>query len=227
MWIIVGEKFKSDNRWVARVKCSHCGAERVARTHGVRIDTKCRICNVIERNRSSLGKHRGIGGLTRTYFNYFRTVAKRRGVAFTVTIEELWTLAVKQDMYCALTGLRLIFPSFTANGNMVKDGNCPSLDRIDSRKPYQTGNVQWVHQSVNVMKNGFSQEEFVHFCHLVAARHANQQPSVLYGNRKNGTKVQRLGAEADTPVMPPRAPSPSNDGDEIVRSSGESRRGEA
>jgi hypothetical protein len=179
---------------------------------------------VIERNRASLGKHRGVGGLTRTYFNYFKSVAKRRDVAFTVTIEELWALAETQGMYCALTGLRLNFPRITANGNMVKDGGCASLDRIDSRKSYETGNVQWVHQSVNIMKNGFSQNEFVHFCHLVSARHANQQPSVLYGNRKNSAKVQRLGAEADTPVMLPRAPSPSYDGDEIVRSSGESRR---
>lgn len=52
-----------------------------------------------------------------------------------------------------------------------------SLDRIDSSRGYEVGNVQWVTKYVNWAKNDLSQEDFINLCIAVANKHANQQPS--------------------------------------------------
>lgn len=81
-------------------------------------------------------------------------------------------------------------------------------------------NVQWVLQQVNIMKNGFTEGEFIHLCHAIAKHHADPQPSLLIGHRKSKRKVQRLDGEADQPISHPRAPGtlPGNaGGEEIVR----------
>ena len=49
------------------------------------------------------------------------------------------------------------------------------LDRIDSKKGYVPGNVQWVYKPVNMMKWKLSQKEFIHICHLVTEYNAEIQ----------------------------------------------------
>ena len=43
-----------------------------------------------------------------------------------------------------------------------------SLDRIDSKKAYTVDNIQWVHKDINMLKNKYDQEYFIHMCTLVA-----------------------------------------------------------
>lgn len=43
-----------------------------------------------------------------------------------------------------------------------------SLDRIDSGKGYEVGNVQWLHKDVNMMKRHYSTDYFKHLCRLVS-----------------------------------------------------------
>lgn len=43
-----------------------------------------------------------------------------------------------------------------------------SLDRIDSSKDYTIGNVQWIHKSINLMKNVIPQDIFVEWCVKIA-----------------------------------------------------------
>jgi hypothetical protein len=180
---------------------------------------------MIERNRKSAGKHRGVGLLTRTFYGYFRNVARRRNLAFDVSIDDLWGLAVVQDLRCALSGLPLTFPKVSwLCGGYDSSAHSASLDRIDSTKQYTLGNVQWVHKIVNIMKNGLSQEEFVHLCHAIASRHANPEPSGLKGMKLVRPKVQRLMGEDSRPIIPTRAPSSANADDEIGRHSLETRR---
>lgn len=226
-------RFKQDNRYVCRVKCQACGAEKVARaTSTVELDTRCRTCNNITRNRTSFGKHRGAGGLSLTFFNYFRHVAERRGILFSVTVEELSALFERQGGKCALSGLELRFPVGTGYGGPLTDEYSPSLDRKDSSKPYTLDNVQWVHKVVNIAKNSLGQDQFVSMCHKVARQHADPQPSSLNGGRWNGgrkkkretrsiwavgEKVQRLMGEDSNPIIPTRVPSSSQEDDEIVR----------
>jgi hypothetical protein len=86
---------------------------------------------------------------------------KRHKVCMDLTIEWAWNLFLKQDRKCALSGIPLVF------GNR-SDYNTASLDRIDSSKGYEIGNVQWVHKDINFMKRTYSQEYFIQMCKLVA-----------------------------------------------------------
>ena len=43
-----------------------------------------------------------------------------------------------------------------------------SLDRIDSTKGYVENNVQWTLKKINIMKNVFSQKEFIYLCNKVS-----------------------------------------------------------
>ena len=43
-----------------------------------------------------------------------------------------------------------------------------SLDRIDSTKGYTKNNIQWVHKTINKMKNVLHDEEFIQWCNLIA-----------------------------------------------------------
>ena len=47
-------------------------------------------------------------------------------------------------------------------------GKDASLDRVDSKKGYIKGNIQWVHKTVNLMKSNIPQEIFLSFCKQVA-----------------------------------------------------------
>jgi len=42
-----------------------------------------------------------------------------------------------------------------------------SLDRINSSKGYTLDNVQWVHKTVNIMKQGLSDEDFKYWIKMI------------------------------------------------------------
>ena len=50
---------------------------------------------------------------------------------------------------------------------VVETCNNHSLDRIDSKKGYVKGNVQWVHKTVNRLKMDLSEEELMYWCNLI------------------------------------------------------------
>lgn len=81
---------------------------------------------------------------------------------FNITPQYLLDLYNKQDGKCALSKINL--PLNTLN---YRDLNL-SLDRIDSNKGYVDGNVQWVDKRINMMKQSFSQDEFISMCIEVA-----------------------------------------------------------
>ena len=65
----------------------------------------------------------------------------------------------KQNGLCAYTKLPLI-----ATANQF---NTVSLDRIDSNNGYISDNIQFVCAAVNKMKQEYSEEMFLLFCHLI------------------------------------------------------------
>jgi hypothetical protein len=81
----------------------------------------------------------------------------RHRVNCSITIQEGWELFLKQNRKCALSGVDL---KFALKGT----ANSASLDRIDSSKGYELGNVQWVHKHVNFMKRDFEQNYFIDMC---------------------------------------------------------------
>lgn len=95
--------------------------------------------------------------------------AERRNIRLVLTLEEAQELYESQDRRCALSGESIHFTTFRANFSRYTTA---SLDRISSTGAYEKGNVQWVHKAVNLMKGMLSQEEFVSWCHRIAAQGA-------------------------------------------------------
>lgn len=97
--------------------------------------------------------------------SYWKTVksgATQRNLEFAITAKFAWDLFKKQHGKCNLSGVELSFDPLTA-----------SLDRIDSSKGYTEDNVQWVHRTINKMKNDIDQTVFLEFCSMVTKENSN------------------------------------------------------
>lgn len=105
----------------------------------------------------------GIGDIGRTVYSNIKTKAEVRNILFELSHQDIYDLYVLQDRKCALSGVELNICSYHDRENFTA-----SLDRIDSKIGYVKGNVQWVHKWINFMKQDFTQEEFLEFCHLIS-----------------------------------------------------------
>lgn len=87
--------------------------------------------------------------------------AKLRNLTVTLTIQQAWYLYEKQNRKCALSGVSI---ELKANYKGKESNNTASLDRIDNSKGYSIDNVQWVHKTINIMRNKLTVNEFIDFC---------------------------------------------------------------
>jgi hypothetical protein len=108
---------------------------------------------------------KGIGDLSKTMFTDCRRNAKKRKIEFNITIENAWEQFEKQKGICSISGV----PIQLSVGNLRSDrkGRTASIDRIDSNKGYTTDNIQWVHKTVNLMKNVTNQPDFIEWCRKI------------------------------------------------------------
>lgn len=89
-----------------------------------------------------------------------RSQAVRERVPVAVTIEFAWDLFLKQNRKCALSGQDIFIGD--------RQYGTASIDRIDSSKGYEEGNIQWVHKDINFMKRTYSMEYFIEMCRMVS-----------------------------------------------------------
>jgi hypothetical protein len=94
----------------------------------------------------------------------------RREIELEITKEEAWLKFQEQQGRCALTSIPLYFTKLRVNYNRYTNA---SIDRIDSNKSYSLDNIQWVEKRINMMKQKYTQQEFIELCKLVA--HNNEQ----------------------------------------------------
>lgn len=97
--------------------------------------------------------------------------AKDRGLEFTVTLEFLEELLIKQNSCCALSNIPIYINTKTIDYKQEK--STASLDRINSKIGYTPENVQWVHADINYMKLDFDQKYFIKMCQLIAKHNIN------------------------------------------------------
>lgn len=112
---------------------------------------------------------KGYEEIAGTNWTYYKKGALSRGFDFDITIEYAWNLFLKQDRKCALSGQEIGFN--TKTGALSKYGyqkNTASLDRIDSKKGYIIGNVQWLHKDINKLKSNLDEKKFIKLCTLVS-----------------------------------------------------------
>jgi len=108
----------------------------------------------------------GHGCISGQFWSTAKRSASKRKIAFEITIEEAWRLFQKQKGKCAISGVEITFAP-KAIQNKASEKNTASLDRIDSNIPYKTGNIQWVHKDVNMMKNCLKEDQFIKWCKLI------------------------------------------------------------
>jgi hypothetical protein len=158
------EMTNKHNRMSAYWNCiCDCGNECAVRGNALRSNTtKSCGCEHYKKGKNHPGfvGHEEIGG--RYWNNLKKTAVEKRKLAFDITIQKAWALFLKQNRQCALTGTPL---QFLSNGI----SQTASLDRIDSRKGYLEGNVQWIHKDINFMKQEYQQDYFIELCEKVVA----------------------------------------------------------
>jgi hypothetical protein len=102
-------------------------------------------------------------------FRYFLRKARVRNNKWgkqgtDLSLEFLRDLWVKQSGKCALTKLEMSLPETTRDWEAEPPSpKRASLDRIDGKKPYQKGNVQFVCFMANLCKGSFSDQETLFF----------------------------------------------------------------
>jgi hypothetical protein len=114
------------------------------------------------------GLWKGIGEIPKTYFNHIQREATKRKLKVDITLEYIWNLFLEQKRECSLSGVPLQFGT-TAQVKHKREQTA-SLDRIDSTKGYVKGNVQWVHKTVNFMKQQSDQNDFIVWCKRIVER---------------------------------------------------------
>lgn len=158
------------NEWGSRIwlgRCS-CGYEREFPTaalsgNGKRAATRCPECTL----RRMEEANREVSEIPNRFWQRFTDQAARRGIVVTVTREEAQALYEAQEHRCALSGEPIYFTRLRTNFNRYTTA---SLDRVDSARPYEQGNIQWVHKTLNMMKGMMSQNEFTTWCRRVAGQ---------------------------------------------------------
>jgi hypothetical protein len=99
------------------------------------------------------------------FWQNFVNKARRRNIAILITKDQALAKYKQQDGRCNLSSLPLYFTRLTTNFYRYTNA---SIDRIDSAKPYAIDNIQWLEKRINMMKQAYSQHEFVALCKLVA-----------------------------------------------------------
>lgn len=154
---------KQDGRFYK--PCPECGQEqsylrKSYAEQSLKLGKLCKKCaNAKLENNSHIGFYKDV--LRKSFAHKYKTNAELRGILWNVSFEYLADLLIEQDFKCALTGWDI----------HAMDVNSPaSLDRIDSSVGYVEGNLQWVYSKVNMMKQHYSQDDFISVCKAVAER---------------------------------------------------------
>lgn len=147
--------------WICQCKCGTI--KSIAARHLKRGDTESCGCNHRRRGKDS-PYYNGVGDLSGHHVSQIKQNASKRKLKYSVSNEYLWGLYLQQNAKCALSGLDIVL------SDTVFKKQTASLDRIDSSKGYEEGNVQWLHTSINKMKWDFDQGEFIEFCRLITEK---------------------------------------------------------
>jgi hypothetical protein len=152
---------RDDGRYVK--PCPRCGEDQdyLRRNYAVLSYLNQKVCKACA-NKSTDNSGRGFHEAIRlSWFEKFRVGAQTRGLEWRLSVEDVWSIYVRQDGACALSGLPI-------GWSEVGQIHTASIDRVDSSVGYVLSNVQLLHKDLNMMKQAFSDDYFVTMCWLVA-----------------------------------------------------------
>ena len=169
----IGDKF---NRWKVIEYCGYedgneyclcecdCGTIKKVEIwtlkHGITKSCGCYHAEILKKINWT-----GYKEISGKYWGSLQSSGRRKRLEFNINIKYCWGLYIKQDRKCALSGLPIEFETLKRR---KKDKFIASLDRIDSKKGYIVGNVQWVVKEINYMKRILTDEKFIFFCKKIA-----------------------------------------------------------
>jgi len=175
---IVIERVENSKNGFAQFLCK-CKCGRTSVVRGVRLLSgkcfKCKYCwsdsfhNIQSPCHKAGNKnpnYKGTKNVSYTYFSRIQRGAKSRKLEFNITIDYLQSLLENQEFKCKLSGINLIMNA--SNGVKQNYLNTGSVDRIDSLKGYIEGNIQWVHKTINVMKQDLTDNDFIEWCKIIS-----------------------------------------------------------
>jgi hypothetical protein len=155
---------KEDGRFYK--ECPSCGEEQSYlrknyAEESFKLEKLCKKCsNKIPENNSHKGYYKNV--LRKSFAHKYKTNALIRRIDWNVSFDYLAELLIEQDFKCALTDFDI---------HAMEVNSPASLDRIDSSIGYVEGNLQWVTSKVNMMKQQYSQEDFIQVCIAVSNKH--------------------------------------------------------
>lgn len=134
---------------------------RLLKKNGVTLRNSLELASL--RSGDKNPRYNGYMGITGFKWGVIVHCANVRNLDLTITIKDVWDLFVSQNGLCALSGLPIILPTNCKDYQK----STASLDRIDSSKGYISGNVQWVHKDVNLMRWWYSINHFLFLCDII------------------------------------------------------------
>lgn len=162
-WRVEAEAGRRNGKIMWKVVCQ-CGRSNKVETGSLigGNSTQCNSCKYP--TKSEHYNWKGCGEISGTLWSRvgYESTRRSKKLPVEITLEYTWNLFLKQNRKCALSGLLIKFGSYA-----TKDETTASLDRIDSNKGYIEGNVQWVHKTINKMKQDLTDEQFLEFCRHV------------------------------------------------------------
>lgn len=157
-WTVLkyGGIIKNNSYWYCR--CS-CGFEKLVKAQYLinGTSTKCQQC--------AFHKRENLNTICKTHWKIIKYNANKRNILFNVTKEQCYDLIINQNFKCALSGVDLYLSK--NESEHLEGKTTASLDRIDSNKGYEIGNLQWLHKDINIMKHTFDQEYFIKVCNNI------------------------------------------------------------
>lgn len=145
--------------------CSQCGeSQSYLRKNyaeeSLRLGKVCKKCSNRNTDNSHRGWHRGV---RISWYNKFKSSAELREIPWYISMDDVADTMDGQGSRCALTGWDISFPDWGHSQDAPA-----SIDRIDSSLGYTKDNIQLVVRKVNMMKQQYTQEEFIEVCKAVA-----------------------------------------------------------
>ena len=167
-WTVVGDCFMDRYAKVpCKCKCGlECEVDAYTLVSGKSKSCKaCSLPRITKKNPS----WKGYEEIPASWFRRFKSYSK---IEFSIDMQDVWDLYLKQECKCSLTSLPISFQNQRERGSKHSGIQCTaSIDRIDSSKGYTKDNIQLVHKDVNIMKNAFNQDYFIELCKAVANKH--------------------------------------------------------
>lgn len=139
--------------------CSRACAGKVASTANVK---KAQLASTYRIDVHSANKRDEFTGF-REFIRRARSRGNKLGNLSLAHIKDVWE---EQKGSCVYSGVKLIFPNHLKRNNKT---TVASLDRKDSSKLYEDGNVQFISASMNYMKGELTHEEMLNLCRTITA----------------------------------------------------------